>query len=108
MITDYYGEAAKYNYYLGCSTGGRQGLKAITMYPEDYDGIAFGTPANQMAGLLPWSIRQGTLVQPEGGPNWLSQADWAKVGKEVLKQCDGLDGVVDGVLNDPYACKSVQ
>lgn len=64
MTQAYYGTAANHNYYLGCSAGGRQANRAITLYPEDYDVVAFGTPANGMAGLQSWSLHQGFLVQP--------------------------------------------
>lgn len=45
IVMSYYGVASKYNYYSGCSTGGRQGLRDIQLYPEDFDGVLAGAPA---------------------------------------------------------------
>jgi feruloyl esterase len=46
IITAYYGEAAKFSFWFGCSSGGRQGLKEAQRFPKDYDGIIAGAPAN--------------------------------------------------------------
>lgn len=83
------------------------GLKAAQMFPEDFDAIVVGSPANRMSRLQPWSIRQYNLVAPVNASSWISSATWSVIHDEVLRQCDGLDGVRDGVLEDPYACAYV-
>lgn len=55
ITQEYYGEAHKKSYYLGCSTGGRQGFKAVQSYPDDFDGVVAGAPAIDMAYLTSWS-----------------------------------------------------
>lgn len=54
VVKQYYGSAHKKSYYFGCSTGGRQGLKAAQMYPGDYDGIIAGSPASNFNHLAAW------------------------------------------------------
>jgi len=104
IIAAHYGGGPKYSYWTGCSTGGRQALMEAQRYPADYDGILAGAPAIYASRL------QGTQV-------WVSQAvhkDEASfipasmfpaIHKAVLEQCDALDGVKDGVLEDPSKCK---
>lgn len=53
----YYSCKPKFNYYSGCSTGGRQGLKEVEMYPEDFDGVLAGSPAWWTSHLQPVSFR---------------------------------------------------
>jgi feruloyl esterase len=46
VTKQYYGTAHKKSYYLSCSTGGRQGFKAVQSYPDDFDGVVAGAPVN--------------------------------------------------------------
>jgi len=55
ITKQYYGEAYTKSYYLGCSTGGRQGFKAVQSYPDDFDGVVAGAPALDFASLTSWS-----------------------------------------------------
>ncbi|KAM0747570.1 tannase-domain-containing protein [Meredithblackwellia eburnea MCA 4105] len=107
IITRYYRKPIWRSYYMGCSSGGRQGLKAIQMFPEDFDGALVGAPANRMAGLLGWGIRQNLLMNPPLKPESIPPLSWLRVHKEVLNQCDHLDGVVDELVGDPELCKKV-
>ncbi|KAJ9103813.1 hypothetical protein QFC21_002275 [Naganishia friedmannii] len=107
LTMEYYGQNYTKSYYSGCSTGGRQGLKAMTMFPEDYDGVVIGSPANSFGRLMPWELHQSLVMQPVNSSRWIPAATWTAINKEVLKQCDGIDGVVDGILSDPEACKYV-
>jgi len=60
QITEaYYNGVIQYSYYSGCSTGGRQGLKEIQMFPEDFDGVLAGAPAWWVSHLQPWSLEAG-------------------------------------------------
>lgn len=88
------------SYYLGCSTGGRQGFKEVQDWPEDFDGLVAGAPAFDFNHLQDWSARFYVLVNATTVPLSL----WTTVHAEVLKQCDGLDGAVDGVIEDPELC----
>ncbi|TFK53657.1 feruloyl esterase-like protein [Heliocybe sulcata] len=105
VVQQYYSKPASKSYYLGCSTGGRQGLKSVQEFPEDFDGVVVGSPANWMSHLQPWSIHIDLNVLPAGSPQWISPELWTGIiHDEVLRQCDNLDGVVDGIINNPLVC----
>lgn len=103
LISAYYGTPAKYSYWNGCSEGGGQGLSEAQRFPGDYDGILAGAPGNYFVHL-------------QIGGNWISQAihedpatmiapaKLPAINAAVLAQCDALDGVKDGVLEDPRQC----
>ncbi|KAJ6556048.1 tannase and feruloyl esterase [Mycena capillaripes] len=109
IVQAYYGTPAAKSYYLGCSTGGRQGTQAALKFPGDFDGIVAGSPATDFNHLQLWS---GILSHYVGAPTssatpspkFLPPALWAVVSAEILRQCDGLDGVVDGIITEPDAC----
>lgn len=69
VIEAYYGCKPEYNYYSGCSTGGRQGLKDIELYPEDFDGVIAGSPAWWTSHLQTWTVKLGEFNLPVGAPN---------------------------------------
>lgn len=103
LIAAYYGSPAKYAYWNGCSEGGGQALSEAQRFPDDYDGILAGAPANYFDHL-------------QMGGNWISQAihddpatmiapaKLPAITAAVLAECDALDGVKDGVLEDPRQC----
>ncbi len=100
LIADYYGRPADYDYWLGCSTGGRQGLMSAQRFPDDFDGIAAGAPVldftnTQIGGV--WSAR--ALRE-----NPVSLEKIARVGKAIYAACDHLDGLEDGLIDDPRRC----
>jgi feruloyl esterase len=101
ILAAYYGRKEDYAYFVGCSSGGWQGLTEAQKYPHDYDGIVAGAPANNMVR------RQGTgywvrAMTPEGGA--LSRAKGALVAKAAVARCDGEDGVEDGIIGKPEQC----
>jgi len=109
IIQDYYGEASNRNLFFGCSRGGGQGLMLAQRSPDLFDGIYAGAPAyswtKEMAGR--WT-RNAQLMYPD--PNKIHtpviDADALVVlGEAVMAQCDALDGLEDGILNDPRQCK---
>ncbi|GHJ85204.1 hypothetical protein NliqN6_1606 [Naganishia liquefaciens] len=104
LTEEYYGKSILKKYYLGCSTAGRMGLVEAQRFPEDFDGIVVGSPANPVARLASWNIHMGRQVLPVNGSRWIPEELWPVIHAEVLKQCDGLDGVMDGVLDDPRQC----
>ncbi|KAF2804162.1 tannase-domain-containing protein [Mytilinidion resinicola] len=72
IVKAYYGNAAKYSYYAGCSTGGRQGLNAAQRYPSDYDGIRCLTGpqiTNLKRMYAPWLAEDGRLINPGISPS---------------------------------------
>ena len=88
------------SYWNGCSTGGRQGLKEAQKFPDDYDGIIAGAPANRTAISL-W-IAAAVLKDPA---SYIPPATYSAIHNAVLRQRDALDGVKDGVLENPTQCK---
>ena len=103
LISAYYGQAPRLSYWNGCSTGGRQGLMAAQKYPEDFDAILAGAPANYQTHLHTWdlSVAAPVLKDPASA---VPAAKLAVLNRAVLAACDGKDSVADGFLNDPRAC----
>lgn len=104
IIRAHYGRAAEHAYFAGCSQGGQEALTEAQRYPEDFDGIVAGDPANfwthlYMGGHL-W-IAQATLLDPA---SYIPAAKTTVIGNAVNAACDALDGIQDGILNDPRRC----
>jgi feruloyl esterase len=105
-INQFYNKAADKSYYIGCSAGGAQGVQSAEKYPEDFDGIIAGAAANDFNHLQGWSAHFLTLTGAVGTDTFLTSADWTTVQTYVLEQCDkAIDGVADGILEDPTQCK---
>lgn len=101
----YYERNIKHAYYLGCSTGGRQGLKMVQEFPELFNGALVGAPALAFNNLTSWSGHFLPITGSNTSDSWLSPAKWEIVHADLLKQCDGLDGVEDGIIEDPILCR---
>ncbi len=98
----YYGRTPMHSYFNGCSYGGKQALTEVQKYPEDFDGVIAGDPAN-------WTTRHTTaghmwVTQALDGDAWLSPAKVQTLADAVIAACDALDGIRDGVLNNPRRC----
>ena len=104
LIAAYYGTPAHDAYFLGCSGGGAQGMNEAQRYPADYDGIIAGASGYSMAPLSARFLLSALLARndPQGV---LSVADWRRVALAAVKQCDRIDGVADGVIQDPRRCR---
>ena len=104
VVNGFYGGAPKYSYWNGCSTGGRQAFTEAQRYPDDYDGIIAGAPAayvTRLQGIQVWISQQANR-----NPSSLIPAEkFSLIHNAVLAACDGLDGVKDGVLENPTKCK---
>ncbi len=104
VVSAFYDRRPKYSYYNGCSTGGRQGLVAATKYPEDFDGIVAGDPANPHIHLHAAGIALNMdLRKIPDLP--LTPGKVAVLQKAIMDTCDLLDGVKDGILSDPEKCR---
>ena len=103
LIQAYYGQSSKYSYWNGCSTGGRQALVEVTKFPDDFDGVLAGAPANPHIHLHAAGVERSIeeMKNPSGA---LSQANVEMLHKAVLAKCDALDGVKDGLIGDPTKC----
>jgi feruloyl esterase len=105
QITEsFYGKPHTKSYYLGCSTGGRQGFKSAQDFPEDFDGIVAGAPAIAFNNLSAWSGHFLPITGTASDPQFVPTQLWPVIHQDILNQCDALDGYVDGVLEDPMLC----
>jgi feruloyl esterase len=95
-----YGRSADQSYWVGCSTGGRQGLKEAQRYPEDYDGIVAGAPASNWSPLMALSI----AIQRNLGEGGLPVDKLAVLKEAAIAACDADDGVADRVITNPATC----
>jgi feruloyl esterase len=98
------GKAHESSFYLGCSTGGRQAFKEIQDFPGDFDGVVAGAPAVAFNNLSSWSGSFFLKTGSPGSPTFLTPDMWALVHEDILAQCDTIDGVADGILEDPEMC----
>jgi feruloyl esterase len=104
LLTNFYDRAPRISYWNGCSTGGRQGLMEAQRYPEDFDAIVAGAPANYQTHLHAWDL--GVSVPVLNNPaSAVSAAKLATLNKAVVAACDAKDGVKDALLNEPRTCK---
>ncbi|KAL9112888.1 MAG: hypothetical protein Q9227_002965 [Pyrenula ochraceoflavens] len=104
IVNAYYGSNVSYSYYASCSTGGRQGLKEVQVYPEDFDGVLVGAPAWWTTHLQTWSVEVGLLNLPNDSPSHIPSSLFPTIQAEVNKQCDPQDGVTDGIISSPSTC----
>ena len=108
IIEAYYNQKISHSYFFGCSRGGGQALMEAQRYPMDFDGIVSGAPAyNWTNGLAGGFTYNQKLMYPD--PNQLTEPlispeDLQLIEQSYLEHCDELDGLKDGILNDPTAC----
>jgi hypothetical protein len=100
IIKAYYRKAPKYNYFSGCSNGGRQALMAAQRFPDDFDGILAGAPANQFTGLKFSQAHRMKALKDDP----LTLAEVKELAKHIYARCDDKDGLKDGVISDPRSC----
>ncbi|KAI1081701.1 Tannase/feruloyl esterase [Whalleya microplaca] len=101
----FYGVSAQKSYYLGCSLGGRQGINSADLFPEDFDGIVAGSPAVDFNSLYSWRASFITTTGNADSENFISADTWkTTIHEEILRQCDEIDGVLDGIIEDPTLC----
>ncbi|MGA1988779.1 MAG: tannase/feruloyl esterase family alpha/beta hydrolase [Candidatus Sulfotelmatobacter sp.] len=100
----FYGKTAQRSYFVGCSDGGREALMEAQRYPADYDGILAGAPANYWTALLS-TAAVDTQALTLDAASYIQQAKIPAIAAAVLAACDQVDGVRDGILNDPRQCR---
>jgi hypothetical protein len=100
-----YGKRPVYNYYVGSSHGGREGLTVAQRYPKDYNGIISNVPIVNFSSLMlaPELIR----IQEKPLKNWVTPAKVNAIRAEFLRQCDKLDGLSDGIINNYMAARAI-
>jgi feruloyl esterase len=100
IVRAFFGRDAARSYFNGCSDGGREALMEAQRYAEDFDGIIAGAPANNWSHLFTGFVwNEQALAE-----NPIPVEKLSVIQNAVLVACDGLDGVKDGLLEDPRAC----
>ena len=114
IIAQYYAKPAAYSYFVGCSTGGREGMILSQRYPRVFNGIVSGDPAMR-TGLsnlaigrwIPVAYNQAAPKDASGKPlidKLLTDGDRKLFMDALMNQCDAKDGVADGMISDPMGC----
>jgi feruloyl esterase len=115
IIATYYSKPAAYSYFVGCSTGGREGMILSQRYPSAFNGIVSGDPAMR-TGLsnlaigqwIPVAYNQAAPEDTSGKPQidkFLTDSDRSHFMDALMKRCDPEDGVADGMISDPLGCE---
>ncbi|MDP9170912.1 MAG: tannase/feruloyl esterase family alpha/beta hydrolase, partial [Acidobacteriota bacterium] len=104
IINAFYGTPARLAYWDSCSNGGRQGLMEAQRFPSDFDGIVAGSPALNWTGRALSSLWVAQAVHKDEA-SYIPATKYALIHEAVLRACDLLDGVADGILTNPAQCK---
>ena len=100
----YYRQAPERRYWMGCSTGGRQGHYQAQNFPKAYDGILAGAPAFNWDRFIPAELWPQIVMNQElGAP--IAGAKLTAVSNAAIAACDAIDGVTDGIIEDPRKCR---
>ena len=100
----FYRAPPNYSYYVGCSKGGQQGLMEAQRYPDDFDGIIAGDPANDWTRFYAGSHLWYSQAMLNDEASHIPPAKLPALGDAVNAACDALDGIEDGILQNPLAC----
>jgi feruloyl esterase len=103
IVSSYYGRAAKFSYWTGCSAGGRSALMEAQRFPDDYDGIIAGAPGLNWTGRAILSVWVAQAAHKSEAA-YIPPSKYPLIHQAVLQACDASDGVKDGVLEDPTRC----
>lgn len=114
LLRRYYGRSPDRSYYMGCSTGGREAMMAAQRMPTEYDGVVSGNATFNLTRIVvnqAWNTQVLTRIAPkdaQGRPilsRAFAPAQLKRVADAVLAECDSLDGLKDGMINDYRACR---
>lgn len=103
-IARFYGRAPGHAYFSGCSNGGRDALMEVSRFPDDYDGVIAGAPAAPWTRLAASFVYNHQAVFGSGGASELGKK-LGLINRAVIRKCDAADGVADGVIENPRACR---
>lgn len=103
IVEAFYGSGPKLSYWNGCSTGGRQALTEVQRFPEDFDGIVAGAPANYTTRSTFGQVWFAQAVRKDEA-SAIPPSKFPLIQNAAVEACDAMDGVKDGVLEDPTRC----
>ncbi|KAI1356044.1 feruloyl esterase B precursor [Xylaria sp. FL0043] len=95
----------EYSYYTGCASGGRQGLRALQLYPADFDGVLVGDAAWETTHLQSWSTWIPLQNYPPDAPYHIPQSLFSSLTAKITALCDPQDGITDSVIQDAAKCR---
>src|SRR5579872_4408595 len=104
LIRSYYNADPAYSYFSGCSRGGGQAMMEAQRYPLDFDGIVSGAPAFDWTGIAAFSVAMEKVLYPDPAhldKTVIDKAALEKLQQAIMEQCDAVDGLKDGVVQDP-------
>src|SRR3984893_5563648 len=101
LIKVFYGREARYSYWNGCSGGGREGLLQAYRYPDEFNGIIAGDPANMRRNAWALWLAVQTFKDPAAV---IPPEKYLMIHRAVLDACDANDGLIDGLIDDPESC----
>ena len=101
LIRVFYGKDPRYSYWNGCSGGGREGLLQASRYPDEFDGVIAGDPANIRRNSWALELAVQTFKDPEA---YIPPAKYPMIHRAVLEACDAKDGLKDGLIESPEGC----
>jgi feruloyl esterase len=104
LVQAFYARPAARAYFIGCSSGGYEGLMAAQRFPDDYDGIVAGMPANNWTRLMAGDL-DATVASFAGGSTNLPPAALGVLHRAAIAACDASDGVTDGAIENPLDCR---
>ncbi len=103
IVKAFYGQAQKTAYFDACSDGGREALMEAQRFPEDYDGILAGAPANNWVHMLSNGLALVQTMQKDPA-SYISSLKLPAINRASLAACDANDGLKDGIVSDPAHC----
>jgi feruloyl esterase len=104
IIASYYGNDPKFSYWNGCSAGGRQAMKEAQRFPADFNGIIAGAPGLDWTGRAAQAVRIAQRLEKMDAAR-LREPQRQLLHASVVASCDAIDGVKDGVIENPKRCK---
>jgi feruloyl esterase len=102
IIRSFYGRDPRYSYWDGCSGGGREGLLQAYRYPDEFDGIIAGDPATFRRNAWALWLANKSFKDPA---DYIPPSKYPMIHQAVLDACDTIDGLKDGLIDDPTRCR---
>ncbi len=102
-----YDTAPERVYFLGGSTGGREGLTAATRWPESYDGVITYYPTAFFMGLRLWGVALADAIYSDDSAGWFPLEIVETIAERAVTLCDPLDGAEDGIVSNPAECRAI-